>query len=152
MNSSLYARLTFISHGVPEVRRKWLDQQGSYMATVAVQPVFRLLETKDLGVPDDSHSAKLPPVNAGLLNGELAWRQDDGGHTDGPNWKYFITWADKFLHHKAAFFLHRLHRQQPRLLPISPPLAPIPIRLSPTNSCSRKAKKDHIDVYFGYQV
>jgi hypothetical protein len=103
MNSSLYARLTFISYGVPEVRRKWLDQQGSYMATVAVQPVFRLLETKDLGVPDDSHSAKLPPVNAGLLNGELAWRQDDGGHTDGPNWKYFITWADKFLHHKAAF-------------------------------------------------
>ena len=28
---------------------------------------------------------------------QLAWRQHDGGHTDGPNWKYFIPWADKFL-------------------------------------------------------
>jgi len=39
----------------------------------------------------------MPPVNVGLLDGQLAWRQHDGGHTDGPNWKYFIPWADKFL-------------------------------------------------------
>ena len=37
------------------------------------------------------------PVNVGLLDGQLAWRQHDGGHTDGPNWKYFIPWADKML-------------------------------------------------------
>ena len=36
-----------------------------------------------------------------MLDGELAWRQHDGGHTDGPNWKYFIPWADKFLGYKA---------------------------------------------------
>ena len=30
-------------------------------------------------------------------NRQLAWRQHDGGHTDGPNWKYFIPWADKNL-------------------------------------------------------
>ena len=35
-------------------------------------------------------------VNEGLLTGKLAWRQDDGGHTDAPNMKYFIQWADKF--------------------------------------------------------
>jgi lysophospholipase L1-like esterase len=38
----------------------------------------------------------MPAVNVGLLDGELAWRQHDGGHTDAPNWKYFIPWADKF--------------------------------------------------------
>ena len=93
-------RLTFISYGVPEKGdAKWLDQQGSYMAAVAAQPVFRLLGAKDLGVTEDYHTAKMPAVNVGLLDGQLAWRQHDGGHTDGPNWKYFIPWADKFLHH-----------------------------------------------------
>jgi hypothetical protein len=37
-------RLTFIRYGVPEKGdAKWLDHQGSYMATVAAQPVFQLL-------------------------------------------------------------------------------------------------------------
>jgi lysophospholipase L1-like esterase len=96
-------RLTFISHGIPEKGdAKWLDQHGSYMATVAAEPVFRLLGAKDLGVTDDYHSAKMPPVNAGLLEGQLAWRQHDGGHTDAPNWKYFIPWAGRFLDYHAA--------------------------------------------------
>ncbi|MFL6415420.1 MAG: acetylxylan esterase [Bryobacteraceae bacterium] len=95
-------RPTFISYGVPEKGdAKWLDQQGSFMAAVAAQPVFRLLGAKDLGVTEDYHTAKMPPVNVGLLDGQLAWRQHDGGHTDAPNWKYFIPWADKFLHHAA---------------------------------------------------
>jgi len=95
-------RLTFVSYGVPEKGdAKWLDHQGSFMAAVAAQPVFRLLGAKDLGVKEDYHTARMPPVNVGLLDGQLAWRQHDGGHTDGPNWKYFIPWADKFLPHRA---------------------------------------------------
>jgi lysophospholipase L1-like esterase len=91
-------RLTFVSYGVPEKGdAKWLDQQGSFMATVAAQPVFRLLGAKDLGLTDDYLKKKMPPVNAGLLDGQLAWRQHDGGHTDGPNWKYFLSWADHFF-------------------------------------------------------
>jgi hypothetical protein len=94
-------RPTFISYGIPEKGdAKWLDQQGSFMAAVAAGPVFRLLGAKDLGTSDDYKTEKMPPVNVGLLNGQLAWRQHDGGHTDGPNWKYFIPWADKFLKHK----------------------------------------------------
>jgi hypothetical protein len=90
-------RLTFISYGVPEKGdAKWLDQQGSYMASIGAGPVFRLLGAKDLGAGDDYKTAKMPAVNVGLLDGQLAWRQHDGGHTDGPNWKYFIPWADKF--------------------------------------------------------
>ncbi len=96
-------RATFISYGVPEKGdAKWLDHQGSFMAAVAAEPVFRLLGAKDLGVTADYHTAKMPAVNTGLLDGQLAWRQHDGGHTDGPNWKYFIPWADKFLHHAGA--------------------------------------------------
>jgi lysophospholipase L1-like esterase len=90
-------RLTFVSYGVPEKGdAKWLDHLGSYMAAIAAQSVFRLLGVKDLGQSDDYRTAVMPPVNVGLLSGELAWRQHDGGHTDGPNWKYFIPWADEF--------------------------------------------------------
>ena len=99
-------RPTFISYGIPaKGDAKWLDQQGSYMATVAAGPVFRLLGVKDLGVSDDYHNAKMPPVNVGLMDGHLAWRQHDGGHTDLPNWTYFIAWADKFLMSTAAWEL-----------------------------------------------
>jgi hypothetical protein len=91
-------RPTFISYGVPEKGdAKWLDHQGSYMAAVAAGPVFRLLGAKDLGTSDDYSKEKMPAVNVSMLDGQLAWRQHDGGHTDGPNWKYFIPWADKFL-------------------------------------------------------
>jgi len=87
-------RLTFISYGIPEKGdAKWLDQKGSYMATVAAGAVFKLLGVKDIGVSNDYKTEVMPPVNTGLLEGELAWRQHDGGHTDGPNMKYFIEWA-----------------------------------------------------------
>jgi lysophospholipase L1-like esterase len=96
-------RPTFISYGVPEKGdAKWLDQQGSYMAAVAAGPVFRLLGARDLNIPEEYHTAKMPPVNLGLLDGQLAWRQHDGGHTDAPNWKYFISWADGRLNASEA--------------------------------------------------
>jgi hypothetical protein len=91
-------RLTFISYGIPEKGdAKWLDQQGSYMATVAAGSVFKLLGVKDIGVSNDYMKEKMPPVLTGLLEGELAWRQHDGGHTDAPNFQFFIPWASKLL-------------------------------------------------------
>lgn len=94
-------RLTFISYGIPaKGDARWLDHQGSFMATVDASRVFTLLGAKGLEVEGDYHSAKMPPVNQGLLGGQLAWRQHDGGHTDAPNMKYFIEWADKFIGHK----------------------------------------------------
>ncbi len=128
-------RLTFISYGIPEKGdANWLDQQGSYMATVAAGPVFRLLGAKDLGVPDDYHSAKMPPVRIGLLDGQLAWRQHDGGHTDAPNFPFFIAWADRFIRHEVA--------------------ADVPVPRLDRNSAIahlellEKAKKGGIDIYF----
>ena len=96
-------RLTFISYGVPEKGdAKWLDQQGSYMATVAAGSVFKLLGVKDIGVSNDYSKEKMPPVLTGMLDGELAWRQHDGGHTDAPNFQFFIPWASKLLKYSPA--------------------------------------------------
>jgi (4-O-methyl)-D-glucuronate---lignin esterase len=93
-------RPTFISYGIPEKGdARWLDHKGSFMATVDASRVFILLGAKGLGVGSDYHTAKMPPVNQGLLTGKLAWRQHDGGHTDAPNMKYFIQWSDRFMGH-----------------------------------------------------
>lgn len=96
-------RPTFISYGVPERGdANWLDQQGSYMATVAAGPVFRLLGVRDIGEKADYHTAKMPPVKTDLLDGELAWRQHDGGHEDRSNMKSFIAWANKQIKYTPA--------------------------------------------------
>jgi hypothetical protein len=67
------------------------------MAAVAAQPVYRLLGAKGLGVSDDYEKEKMPAVNIGMLDGHLAWRQHDGGHTDTPNIEHFLRWAEKHI-------------------------------------------------------
>jgi hypothetical protein len=90
-------RPTFISYGIPEKGdAKWLDQMGSYKATVAAGPVFKLLGAKGISTP------QMPPVLTGLLDGQLAWRQHDGGHTDAPNFQFFIPWANRELGYKKV--------------------------------------------------
>jgi len=131
-------RLTFISYGIPEKGdAKWLDQQGSYMATVAAGPVFRLLGAKDLGTTDDYKMEKMPGVNVSKVDGQLAWRQHDGGHTDGPNWKYFLIWADKFMG---------------RIPTTAPADQPVPRTdsnsLTAHSQLLAKAKQGTIDIYF----
>jgi hypothetical protein len=91
-------RLTFISHGIPEKGdANWLDHQGSFMSAIAAQPVFRLLGSDGLGRSDDYSTEKMPSVNVNLLDGQLGWRQHDGGHTDEPNVEHFIAWAERFF-------------------------------------------------------
>ena len=91
-------RPTFVSYGIPEKGDAlWLDQQGSFMAAIAAQPVFRLLGARGLGRSDTFLVEKMPAVNVDLLEGELAWRQHDGGHTDLPNIKHFVAWANRML-------------------------------------------------------
>jgi hypothetical protein len=92
-------RLTFISYGIPaKGDARWLDHEGSFMATVDASRVYKLLGAGGLEEVD-YRTAKMPPVNQGLLGGQLAWRQHDGGHTDAPNMKWFLEWADKFIDH-----------------------------------------------------
>jgi hypothetical protein len=94
-------RLTFISYGIPaKGDARWLDHEGSFMATVDASRVYKLLGAAGLEEVD-YRTAKMPPVNQGLLGGQLAWRQHDGGHTDAPNMKWFLEWSDKFIGHTA---------------------------------------------------
>ena len=91
-------RPVFISYGIPEKGdAHWLDQKGSYMATIAAGTVFKLLGGTDLGFSNNYLKEVMPPYNTSLLDGDLAWRQHDGGHTDAPNIKYFIEWANRKL-------------------------------------------------------
>jgi hypothetical protein len=91
-------RWVFVSYGIPEKGdANWLDHQGSYMATVAAGPVFRLLGARDLGDTRDYHVATMPGVNVGLVSGELAWRQHDGGHEDRSNMTHFVEWAARLM-------------------------------------------------------
>jgi hypothetical protein len=94
-------RLTFISYGIPaKGDARWLDHAGSFMATVDASRVYKLLGAAALE-DVDYRTAKMPPANQGLLDGRLAWRQHDGGHTDAPNMKWFLEWANKFIGHAA---------------------------------------------------
>jgi hypothetical protein len=96
-------RPAFISYGIPEKGdAKWLDQMGSYKATIAAGEVFKLLGAKDLGVSNDYNTEKMPPVLTGLLDGQLAWRQHNGGHTDAPNFQFFIPWANRELKYERT--------------------------------------------------
>jgi hypothetical protein len=59
--------------------------------------VFRLLGSDGLGRSNDYSTEKMPSVNVNLLDGQLGWRQHDGGHTDEPNVEHFIAWAERFF-------------------------------------------------------
>jgi hypothetical protein len=61
------------------------------MAAVAAGPVFKLLGKKDLG------TTEFPPIETALIAGELAFRQHRGGHTTGPNWPTFLTFASRYI-------------------------------------------------------
>ena len=89
-------RPVFISCGSPSVEGTWVDDKGMFLATVAAGPVYRLLGKKDLG------AAEMPPLGTGLVTGDLAFRQHEGGHTTGPNWPTFLTFAARYLHAPEA--------------------------------------------------
>jgi len=87
-------RPVFISYGASSgqgAEGTWVDQRGSFMAAVAAGPVYELLGKKGLG------TAEFPTVETSLLDGDIAWRQHAGGHTVGPNWPTFLTWAERYM-------------------------------------------------------
>jgi hypothetical protein len=84
-------RPVFISAGSLEVEGRWIDAKGMFLAGVGAGPVYRLLGKKDLGTGD------YPAMETGLVSGEVAFRQHRGGHTAGPNWPTFLTWAERYF-------------------------------------------------------
>ena len=50
-----------------------------FLAVAGAQPVYELLGKKGMGTD------KFPAVETGLMEGDIAFRQHSGGHTDRPN-------------------------------------------------------------------
>lgn len=69
----------------------WVDSRGMFMAAVAAEPVYQLLGKKGLG------TSTFPAVEQGLMGGDIAFRQHASGHTDGPNWPTFLTFAERYF-------------------------------------------------------
>jgi len=87
-------RPVFISAGISGTtvgnNDSWVDAPGSFMAADAAGPVYTLLGKQAMQV----HT--FPPRET-LVDGDIAFRQHNSGHTDGPNWPYFLTFADKYF-------------------------------------------------------
>lgn len=84
-------RPVFISVGSPTVEGQWIDARGMWIAAVHAGPVYRLLGAR--GLDTDA----FPPMETGVLGGEIAFRQHAGGHTTGPNWPTFLEYASRYM-------------------------------------------------------
>ena len=84
-------RPVFISGGTREHGDGWVDVRGSFLAAVAASPVYVLLGARGLG------TTGFPPVETGLTDGALAFRQHAAGHTDGPNWPVFLDFVARYF-------------------------------------------------------
>jgi hypothetical protein len=84
-------RPVFISSGAPDVEGQWVDAKGMFLAGLHAGPVYRLLGKNDIG------AREFPAQETTLTDGEVAFRQHEGGHTLGPNWPYFIRYASRYF-------------------------------------------------------
>ncbi len=87
-------RPVFIGSGSPAggfAGDGFADPQGMFMAAVGAGPVYRLLGKKDLGTD------LFPAPETSLIDGDIAFRRHSGGHTDGPNWPAFLTFAGRYF-------------------------------------------------------
>lgn len=84
-------RPVFISSGSLQVEGGWIDGKGMFLAAVGAGPVYKLLGKKDLG------TAEFPPMETPLIDGDIAFRQHNGGHTAAPNWPTFLTFASHYI-------------------------------------------------------
>lgn len=83
-------RPVFISAGAID-GDGWVDAKGMFLAAVGAGPVYKILGKKDLG------TTEFPPIETPLIEGDVAFRQHSGGHTTGPNWPTFLTFADRYI-------------------------------------------------------
>ena len=83
-------RPVFISGGVTP-GDGWVDTKGMFMAAAAAGPVYTLLGKRNMG------TTNFPSVGTGLIDGDIAFRQHDAGHTDAPNWPTFFRFAGRYI-------------------------------------------------------
>jgi len=82
-------RPVFISSGLNG--DEWVDAKGMYLAGYHATPVYELLGATGL------RRGEFPPVEVGLMQGDVSFRQHSGGHTQTPNWPTFVTFAERYF-------------------------------------------------------
>jgi len=83
-------RPVFISSGSAKVEGQWVDAKGMFLGGAMAGPVYELLGKKSM-------QTMLFPPQETLVDGDVAFRQHEGGHTTGPNWPYFIKFAEQYF-------------------------------------------------------
>jgi len=83
-------RPVFISGGATQ-GDGWVDAKGMFLAAAGAGPVYKLLGKKDMG------TTEFPPIETPLIDGDVAFRQHSSGHTPGPNWPVFLTFAERYF-------------------------------------------------------
>jgi hypothetical protein len=81
-------RPIFITGGTTD---QWSDPHGEFLAAVGADPVYRLLGKRGLG------TTAMPAPDVTLMDGELAFRDHAGGHTDLPDWPVFLRFAQRYF-------------------------------------------------------
>ncbi|MGI4875467.1 MAG: hypothetical protein ACRYFX_30295 [Janthinobacterium lividum] len=81
-------RPLFVTGGTHD---SWTDAHGEFLACVAASPVYQLLGKKGLA------TSTMPAPDVALTDGDLAFREHEGGHTDLLDWPVFLEFAGKYF-------------------------------------------------------
>ncbi len=83
-------RPVFISSGSASVEGQWVDAKGMFLGGAMAGPVYELLGRKSM-------RTMFFPAQETLIDGDVAFRQHEGGHTTGPNWPWFLNFAERYF-------------------------------------------------------
>jgi hypothetical protein len=88
----------------------WQDPRGMYMSAALAGPVWQKLGWPGQVIPPGTvfttnptpyNSGEsiggTPPFNTAFLDGTVAYRRHSQGHTDVPEWPWFVQWAAKYM-------------------------------------------------------
>lgn len=140
-------RPVFISSGSQQVEGGWVDAKGMFLGAVGAAPVYKLLGKKDLG------TTQLPPIETALIDGDVAFRQHSGGHTTGPNWPTFLTFASRYIKGPGVTQIPGSAREVALTFDDLPVHGPLPVgmtRLEIASSVIRSLQAAHAPPSYGF--
>lgn len=140
-------RPVFISSGSQQVEGGWVDAKGMFLGAVGAAPVYKLLGKKDLG------TTQLPPIETALIDGDVAFRQHSGGHTTGPNWPTFLTFASRYIKGPGVTQIPGGAREVALTFDDLPVHGPLPVgmtRLEIASSVIRSLQAAHAPPSYGF--
>lgn len=140
-------RPVFISSGSQQVEGGWVDAKGMFLGAALAGPVYKLLSKKDLG------TSEFPPMETALIDGDIAFRQHSGGHTTGPNWPTFLTFASRYIKGPGVREMPGSAREVALTfddLPVHGPLPAGMTRLEIASSVIRSLQAAHAPPSYGF--